>query len=396
MKKLFKVAAPFAVIGLGATVVMGLATAKEAPQKKEEEHRTTSLYVEPVRSDTVMLSVSTTGEVKAKTTVDLIPQVSGRIVHVADSFAEGGAFAPGDALIKIDDADYRLAFTRAEARVAEAKVRLEQELADAAIKAKQWEEWVHDGEPTPLALNKPQVAEAQAKLRAAEADLADARLDLERTEITLPYNGRVLNRDVSLGQYVSAGTKLGTVFATDRVEVTLPLTDKQLAELQLPIGYIAEKGAAPKVTLSATVGGKLHSWTGDIVRTHAAVDSETRLVYAVAEVANPYEHTMPMAVGLYVSASIDGIQSQQAYVLPRLALRSDDKVYVIKDDKLHVRTVEILSTSADQVLVTTGVATGEEVVTSPVRGAYDGMPALAITKNADTVIAVDSSPSGSR
>lgn len=383
MKKLLKVAAPIAVLSLGVGAVMALDAGKQAPEKKEEVARVTSLYVDEVRSDSVLLSVTSTGEVEAKTMVDLIPQVSGRIISIDTAFAEGGAFTSATTLIKIDDSDYKLAVTRAEARVAEAAVKLEQELADAKIKAKQWEDWVHDGEPTPLALNKPQVAEAEAKLRAAQADLADAKLDLDRTEIKLPFDGRVMKRDVGVGQYVSAGTKLGTVFATDVVEVKLPLTDKQLAELQLPIGFNAGATNAPTVQLSALVGGKEQQWNGRIVRTHAAIDNQTRLVYAVAQVERPYEYQMPMAVGLYVSAEIEGVSEQHAYVLPRLALRGEDKVYVIKDDKMQVRSVDVLFTSTDNVMVRSGVTDGEQVVTSPVRTAYDGMPAVAITRTAD-------------
>ncbi|GHF20909.1 MexH family multidrug efflux RND transporter periplasmic adaptor subunit [Kordiimonas sediminis] len=388
MNKIVKLVAPVAVIAGGIIAVMAMAEAKEAPEKVNEPPRPTSLYVDDVRSDTVTLAVTTQGEVKAKTQIDLIPQVSGRIVNVSESFAAGGEFSPNQMLIEIDDADYRLAFTRAEARVAEAEVRLEQELADAKIKAQQWKDWVHEGEPTPLALNKPQVAEAQAKLRAAQADLSEARLNMERTKISVPFPGRVLSREVGLGQYVNAGTKLGSVFATNTVEIKLPLTDKQLAELNMPIGFNASANKpAPNVTLTATVGGDIHTWSGKIVRTHAAVDKQTRLFYAVAEVNDPYgagadEDGMPLAVGMFVSANIEGVNAQNALIMPRDALRGDDQVYVIEDDILHIRTVDIIYTSDTHIYVSSGVEAGEKVVTSPVRTAYNGMEATAITRNA--------------
>ncbi len=365
---------------------MALSAAKDAPEKKEEAPRPVSLYVDEVRSENVRLSVRTQGEVRPKTEIDLVPQVSGRIVSISDSFAEGAGFNPGEALIQIEDADYQLTVTSAEARLAEAKVKLEQEMADARIKRKQWQDWVKDGEPTPLALNQPQVAEAQAKLRAAEADLDNAKLNLSRTQIKVPFKGRVLERTAGIGQYVNVGAKLGRVFATDKVEVRLPLTDRQLTELNLPIGFVAANGNAPKVALRASLGGEEHIWQGRIVRTHASVDKQTRLMYAVAEVEDPYgmaaDHGMPLAVGLFVSAEIEGVVPQQALVMPRDALRSEDKVYVIADDKLQIRTVNVLSTSAEHVMVTSGVEPGEQVVTSPVRGAHDGMAAVAITRSA--------------
>ncbi|WP_286830569.1 MULTISPECIES: efflux RND transporter periplasmic adaptor subunit [Kordiimonas] len=387
MRKILKIAAPGLVLAAAIGSVVVLAAAKEAPEKKEEAPRQVSLYVDEVRAERVTLSVRTQGEVRPKTEVDLVPQVSGRIIAISDSFAEGAGFTAGETLIQIDDADYRLAVTSSEARVAEARVRVEQELADARIKKKQWQDWVKDGEPTPLALNQPQVAEAQAKLRAAEADLEKAKLDLARTQIKMPFQGRVLERKVGVGQFVNVGAQLGRVFATDKVEVRLPLTDSQLAELNLPIGFVATGANAPVVTFKANLGGDDHLWKGRIVRTHASVDQKTRLMYAVAEVVDPYgvsvdDYGMPLAVGLFVSAEIEGVNPQNALVMPRLALRSEDKVYVIKNEKLEIRTVDVLSTTADRVVVTSGVEPGEKVVTSPVRGAYDGMGATAISRNA--------------
>lgn len=374
------------VASVAAVQVLG--AAKEAPEKTEEPPRAISLHVDSVRAEQVHLEVRTQGEVSPKTDINLVPQVSGRIVSVSDNFAEGGSFDADTTLIKIEDSDYTLAVTRAEATVAQASVKLEQELADARIKRKQWDEWVKDGDPTPLALNAPQVAEAQASLRAAEADLQTAKLNLSRTNVSLPFKGRVAERNIGVGQYVTAGTQLGRVFATNTVEIRLPLTDKQLAELNLPIGFVASGNNAPVVTLSATMGGDYHQWSGQIVRVNASVDKETRLVYAIAEVNDPYgasadDQGMPLAVGLFVNASITGVVPQNALVMPRDALRGDDKVYVIKDEKLEIRTVKVLSTSRDHLIVASGVEPGEQVVTSAVRSAYDGMAVQPITRSAN-------------
>ena len=197
------------------------------------------------------------------------------------------------------------------------------------------------------------MAGAEANLRSARADLQKARLDLERTEIKVPFYGRVRERNVGIGQYVTAGTIMGRVFSIATVEVRLPLTDAQLVELNLPMGYMANSTEeAPMVNFSATLGNHEYTWQGEIVRVDAAVDQETRLIYATAEVADPYglgaTEGMPMAVGMFVSAEIDGVSEQSAYVMPRLALRNQDKVYVINaENRLEIRTVNVLSTSED-------------------------------------------------
>ena len=303
-RKLLKRFAPLLVLLIGIGIVQTLIATKPAPEKQDEAPREVSLYVDEVRSDTVTISVITQGEVQPKTEIDLVPQVSGRIVAMADEFAEGAKFAPGITLIKIDDAEYLLAVIRAEARVAESLTRLEEELATAKIKQEQWADRRTKGEPTPFALNEPQVAEARAKIRSAEAELAEAKLNLARTEIKLPFHGRVRERNTGVGQFVTAGTILGRVFSTDKIEIKLPLTDSQLVELDLPIGFMASAAKAPPVKLTAMVGNVEHNWQGRIVRTQAAVDRQTRLIYAIAEVSDPYgsaaSGNMPLAVGLFV------------------------------------------------------------------------------------------------
>lgn len=389
MKKLLRLSAPLLVLIAGFLVVQGLVAAKPEPEKKDDEVRTVSLYVDSVKSEEVTIAVKTQGEVRPKTAIDLIPQVSGRIVAMSDNFSEGGEFAPNSMLLKIDDADYQVAVVRAEARVAEAQTSLERELATAEIKEEEWRDGRKE-DATDFALNLTQVAQARAMLRSAEADLDKARLDLARTEIRVPFHGRVMERNVGIGQYVSAGMPMGRVFSVDTVEVRLPMTDTQLVELNLPLGFTVVDGMeAPVVMFSATLGSQEYRWEGQIVRVDASIDQDTRLIYATAEVRDPYglaaSEGMPMAVGMFVSAEIAGVSEQYAYVMPRLALRNKDKVYVINEDnELEIRTVEVLSTSEDRVLVTSGVDAGDRVVTSPLPNAVDGMAVEAIFRTAQS------------
>ena len=305
---------------------------------------------------------------------------------ISAAFAEGAEFDPGTTLIKIDDTDYKLAVVRAEARVAEAEVALQREYANAKIKEDHWIDKRNAGEPSPYALNVPQVLGAEAQLLAAKADLQAARLDVARTEINVPFRGRVREKSVGIGQYVTAGTRLGRVFSTDIVEIRLALTDAQLEELKLPMGFMADAFNAPIVQFRASVGSNQHFWAGNIVRTHASVDQQTRLIYAVAEVVDPYgegsDNGTPLAVGMFVPADIAGVSDQAAMIVPRLALRNADKVYVVNDNnRLEIRTVSVISTSEDTVLVSSGLEPGDKVVTSTIPAAVDGMEVQAISRN---------------
>lgn len=369
---------PVVAVSATVAVMMALTAFKPPVEKSEDTRQVAALSVAPARAEQVRVSVSTQGEVRAKTDIQVIPEVSGRVVAVHNVYAEGGAFTPDTVLLQIDDTQYKLAVIRAEASVAGARVVLEQELADAKIKEKQWSDWNKDGKPTALALNKPQVAEAQARLRAAEADLEEAKLNLERTQIRMPFEGRVSERNVGVGQYVAAGTPLGRVFATDVVEIRLPLTDRQLGELGLNVGFVAgENSTSVDAVLTAEMGGIQQRWYAKVVRTQASIDSATRLFYAIAEVRDPYKTsfgTSPLPVGLFVQAEIEGVTAHDGILIPRSALRGENTVYVVEDDKLRIHEVTVLSTDSDQAIISNINLDGADVVTSPVRSAFEGMP----------------------
>ncbi|MGB0693212.1 MAG: efflux RND transporter periplasmic adaptor subunit [Pseudomonadales bacterium] len=200
---LIKIAAPIGVLmaGIGAYVLLD--ATKPEPEKKEEPPRALSVFVHSVNRSDIPLKVTTQGEVRARTQVDIVAQVSGRIVEVSPEFIEGGVVKPGDPLVVIESTDYEFAVKSSRAQVAEAEVRLQQALADADVARKQLRD---SKDPSPLALKKPQVASAEASLRASEAILSQAETNLARTRISLPFNGRVISKSVDVGQFVTAGT----------------------------------------------------------------------------------------------------------------------------------------------------------------------------------------------
>lgn len=391
MKNIFKkVLPPVLVFVASIFIVNALVAAKPTPEKKPKEQRAVSLFVDEVVAQTGKLKVMTQGEVKPQTEIDLTAQVSGQIVSVSENFTEGSQFTAGMQLIKIDDADYKLAVIRAQAQVASAKVAVEKELANSKIKKQQWKHKNPKVKPSDYALNIPQIAQARAQLKSAQADLKAAELNLSRTEVKAPFDGRVQYENIAIGQYVTPATVLGHVFSTKVVEVRLPLTDSQLTELNLPMGFVAQQDNAPIVNFTANLGNNVLQWQGRIMRTNAAVDNKTRMIYATAEIPNPYANTSaPMAVGLYVNAEIQSHTDQNTLVFPRLALHNKNKVYVINDaNKLEIRTVQVVSTSKDFVHVAKGVVAGEKVVTSTVPVVVEGMNVIALSRETESKLKV--------
>ena len=325
------------------------------------------------------LSVTSQGTVRPRTESQLVPEIAGRVTWVAPSFAEGGFFEVDDVLVRIDPFDYEQALVSARSQLAQARLRLAEEEAEAEVAQREWGT-LGRGDPRELALRKPQLEDARASVAAAEAGVERATRDLQRADIVAPYAGRVRTKNVDIGQYVRVGDAIATVYAVDVAEIRLPLPDDELAYLDLPLSYRGvEQQAQPGVTLRATFAGETHSWNGRIVRTESEIDSVSRMVHAVAEVEDPYApgpnpNRPPLAVGMYVEAAISGRTARDVAVLPRQALRGRDQVLVVTpDDRLSFRAVDVLRTSTESVIVSAGLQAGELVVISPLDTPTDGM-----------------------
>ena len=325
------------------------------------------------------LAVTSQGTVQPRTESQLVPEIAGRVTWVAPSFAEGGFFEAGDVLVRIDPFDYEQALVSARSQLAQARLRLAEEEAEAEVAQREWDT-LGRGDPRELALRKPQLEDARASVAAAEASVERATRDLQRADVVAPYAGRVRTKNVDIGQYVRVGDTLATVYAVDVAEIRLPLPDDELAYLDLPLSYRGvQQQARPDVTLRATFAGETHAWNGRIVRTESEIDSVSRMVHAIAEVADPYApgpnpNRPPLAVGMYVEAEIRGRTARDVAVLPRQALRGREQMLMVTpDDRLTFRTVDVLRTSTESVIVRAGLQAGELVVISPLDTPTDGM-----------------------
>ncbi len=361
----------FALIGL-----MGALRPKVEP--KEVALAPPAVFFTIAEPRAVTLDVTAQGEVRPRTDINLTAEVAGRIIKTSDAFVVGGAFKEGDLLVKIEDSDYRAAVAGAKARVAQAEEFLRREEAESDLARKDYEALGRDTDPSELTLRMPQLAQARAAYAAAKADYSSAALDLDRTEIRAPFQGRVRERSAGVGQFISPGAPIGRIFSTDVAEIRLPLTDADLAKLGLSLAFVeTAENPGPPAILSGTFAGEFHEWKARIARTDGAIDPATRQISAIAVVDDPYgagsDNGAPLPMGLYVDARIEGKPIDGAVVLPRTALYGRDTVYVIKaDDTLDARTVSIVSADKNTITLAGGIADGERVVTSPLRGAKEG------------------------
>jgi len=364
----------FGIFGSG--VISGL---KAPPEASDESPRGLAVFTEAAALDAIRLDVDTQGEVRPKREIVVAPQIAGRIAYVAPNFQEGGFIRNGQVLVRLEAADYELGVVRAQSGVASAEQVLAREIAESE-NARQDLEDLGITDASPLARREPQLAQARASLNAAKAQLRDAELALERTAVRAPFDGRVRELSANIGQFVGAGSALGAIFSSDVVEIELPLTDAELGRLGLSLAF--EETAevpGPKVTFSAEVAGQPRVWRGRITRTAAAVDPRTRLISAIADVEDPYgkaaeESGMPMAPGLFVNASIEGMEIDSVIRIPRAGLRGLDEVYVgdPQTGRLEVREVTVIESNPSGAYIMRGLEPGEYVITSPMQSVTDG------------------------
>ena len=388
-----KIISTFAVAIIGIAFAIMLAKSAKKPESKIPQPKLPAVEVKIAEATRHTYRIQSQGTALPRTSIRLVSEVSGKVVSVAESFDVGQIFTKGDVLLKIDARDYELALAQARSQVAQAQLRLQMEVKEADVVRREWE-LLNQGEPSGLQAREPQLASARAALEAALAAEEAAKRNLDRCEIRAPFDGMVARAGVRPGQFAALATPLGELFATDVVEVRLPVIASDLSFIDLPRpGAKVALGQAPKVTLSARAGERRTEWLGHIVRSEETVDPMNRMVYVVAQVIDPYglakRDGAPLRSGTFVRASIEGRTQENVIVLPRHALRGKNQVWIVCEKstlqewlgyrepshhkRLIFRSVDVSFADAKQVIVAAGIQQGEQVVVSLLAAVVDGM-----------------------
>ncbi len=388
----------FLVIGIGAAwAIMALRPLIVIQAPMAEAPLVSVIQVEP---QTIRLNVHSQGVVTPRNEIDLIPEVAGKVIHLHPDFVAGGFFGYNEVLVAIDPRDYDAAIAQAQAQIAEAKRQVAMEEAQADQALNEWQA-LGDGAPSALAMREPQLAEARAKLKAAEATITLARIKRSRCELRAPFAGRLQIKNIGLGQFIQQGDKLARIYSTDVAEIRLPLATSDLGFLDLPLtpgsssvdsrAKVRDRG--PNVKLTTEFAGNMQTWKGRIVRTEGALDEGTGVLYAVAEVPAPYQqkdNRPPLLSGLFVQAEIEGKAMQGVFVLPQIAMNASQEVLLVDaGQKLRIRRVDVLRNEPDRVLVKKGLSAGDRLVISGVDVPVEGMT-VRVDENANSGRAANS------
>ncbi|MFL2503884.1 MAG: efflux RND transporter periplasmic adaptor subunit [Candidatus Azotimanducaceae bacterium] len=333
------------------------------------------------KSESIRLSSTAFGTVSPRSENELIPEVSGSIVFMSPSLVSGGFFKKDDLLFSIEPLDYEVALEQSSAALKSAESELEnaQRNHDRQINLAKKQSISESRKEE--AINRLRFAESAH--REANARVSLARKNLERTKIRAPYDGRVRNEKIDLGQFVNRGQSIASIYAIDSAEIRLPVHDKELAFLDLSL-FETAKSKDDAVILKATFAGEQHTWNARIARTEGELDSRTRMINVIAEIDSPYsskDSRPPLTIGLFVEAEILGRFIEDAVVIPQSAIQERNLVYTVNGkNRLEFKKVEILRMINDQAVITDGLKTGDTVCISALRNAEPGMEVRTSTK----------------
>ncbi|WP_371186600.1 efflux RND transporter periplasmic adaptor subunit [Thalassotalea maritima] len=370
---------PIAILLAGVGGFSALSAMKKPPEEKKQVDTTPLVSVQHVVLEPLTLNVDSYGLVEPKYQTELVAQVSGQIVELADVFVRGGFVTKGQLLAQIDPNDYEAALMDAQASLASAKAALEQEIARGKVAEREWQR-IKTSSPTNLSLRKPQLEQEMARVDAAEAAVKRAKRNLERTKIVAPYDAMIEARDIGLGSFVTVGSKLGHVLSVDVAEVRLPVADQKLQ-------FLLNSGKGSNVLLTSQVSGKDMAWQARIARSEGVIDKQSRMNYLVAEIVDPYalESNKPVIrFGTYVNATIEGVAVDNAVLVPRHLVDEQQVATIDADNTLRYKSVDILRQQGDKVVITDGLTQGDMIITSALDFPVDGMKVSVLGAEQDT------------
>ena len=365
-----------------------------APEPERREPPPQIPFAQTARVVTGMgaIPIHGAGTVRPSAEVDIIPQISGKVVWIDPGFQSGGQVESGQTIFRIEEEDYLYRVREAEADLEAKRVELLEAREKADIARTEYERFSgrhSKGEPSarranPLTLREPQLKAAEAALDREEARVADAKLALSRTQVQAPFDGYVRNESVALGQFVTVGQAVGRIFASDAVEVVVPLSDANAALIP---GLWELKAGDDKRQVPARViarhGDANYAWEGYVDRAEASLDKQTRTIDVIVRVPNPFSrkklsdeagNAPPLLVGKFVGVEIEGLAPDVYHRIPRAALQPGNEVWGIRDNGVvRIVPVRVLQRADDEAYVIGSLEDRQLVITGGIQHATEGM-----------------------
>ena len=389
---IIRVAVCIVIIAIGIVGFKYLIHSAPAAKKKPPAKISPLVRVQPLYPETVSTIIPAMGTVIPAREVILKSRIAGEIVSVHPEFIDGGFIKKGTEILKIDDADYKLAVIKKKSDVAAARFSLKLEQGHQAVARREWE-LLNSGKTTnsmesELALRKPHLEKAMADLAAAEADLNQAMLDLERTKVIAPFNLLIRSKHVEIGSQISNQGSLADIVDIDEYWVRVSVPADRLGWINIPID---RKSVGAKALIKYRNG---EVTSGFVIKLLSDLEPEGKMARLLISIKDPlninrHENTRqentgpPLLIGEYVKAEINGQQIEDAYRVPRTALRDNSHIWLAgADDKLLIHPVSTIWRDKDMVIVKDHLQPGDRLIVSELSTPVEGM-LLTIENNDD-------------
>ena len=362
------------LIIISVSIIIFVLMIRLRPEAKFEEPKIIPQLVETMVAypSEVRAKISSQGTIRPEHEIFVTSELSGKVTWVSKNFLDGAGFQIGDTLMKIERRDYELALISTESSLFQARLALEREEAEANLASIEWKR-VGKGDASSLTLREPQLAQARAVLAAAEAAYEQSKRNLERTSIIAPFDGRVRKKMVDLGTNLIPGSRLADIYATASFELRLPIADKDIPFLGIPLdGTSIDAANRPEVRLSTSYGGDELNTKGFIVRSESEIDPKTRMISAIATIPISNANS-GFKVGMFVNAEINGLSYPGITVVPRSAVK-DNMIWVVIDEKLRRKSVEVIRFEKDFAFISDGLNKNDRILITRLSSYVDGMP----------------------
>ena len=414
---LFKSVRVVIVISLALVVAVVLVALRPKVPRQLPPKTGRLVEVISVQPRTVTMPVRAFGTVRPREKLLLVAEVSGEIVRLDVRFREGYCADRGTVLAVIDPVPYALDVERSRGQVegvAAQLSKLQQDVKnlninlaiaseDMQLARNEFERLEdlyqnkvtsrtnrdraeqgylasrvkHQSIENQLALIGPLKAGLESERKIAQATLGQAQYNLERTKITAPFGGWILEKKIEAGQHVNTGQYLGSIYRANAldVEVSVPLSELRW----LRNDHKGEADFRTDIQLPGNGGGR--KWAGRLVRVMAGLDEKTRMQRFVVEIEN--DATAPdfcsgqvdlgaLRPGMFVEVEIQGRQLENVFELPRYVVQANDAVFVAAGDKLQIKPVRVVRRLGESVFIDNGITANDLIIKTPLAGIAGG------------------------
>ncbi len=350
---------PLVVLGLGYLGYTAIAATESETQVDNPAPPPPIVDTQFITPTQHQVVITGHGELMPLETTQISAQVSGKVMDWHPNFVAGGIVKRGDVLFSIEADNYQAAVLSAEADLASAQAALIEEQAQAAV-AKRQAKSLPPTQVTDLYLRKPQLLTAKARVKSAQAALKRAQRDLDNCQVTAPYDALVVSRDIGMGQYISAGTTVGTINNVEVAEVHVPVAGFDSA-------FLPEQLEGIQASLTRNGTSPIHR-EGTVVRDLGIVEQSTRMMRVVVRLDDPYGISSPkptLPFGSYVEVAFNGTTLDAVFKLPQ-ALANNRQVWVVDGKgQLSSRALNIVRAEGQYLYADQGLSANDQIVTTP-------------------------------